>query len=425
MSGEDDGESWVRWRVAGRVGRNVLQILPIIAKKVHQEKVQQEKLKAVKARLNFKESPRHSESGTPSRRRVLKERLEPRHAHSRFESPDPRRGHSKSPKERGPKRKMVFKRLEKGVFHRLEDKGKNGEGSAGGHWKSRLERQKLSMEDDLSQPWVYEETDPFTPRISYFDFPKTRMPSHIKTYDGSEDPEDHLKIFQATAKIERKSASEIRLKSTTSSKEMRNPQKNSCEEAGQKQNLKKGNFRNQQRTERRKDGFTLLTKTPKEILALDKGKFKPPPPMTTPIEKRNGSKFCEFYGEVGHTTDECMHLKWKIEEMLKAVNKKDPGNSIHGLRNVKIPSDGRNGHITEQQDYSALMHNGFRTGDTAACDRLSREEKIQIAIHPEYPKQTKAIGSMLTEEGRKELCGLLRRNLDIFSWKLANMTRVS
>ncbi|GJZ02189.1 reverse transcriptase domain-containing protein [Tanacetum coccineum] len=29
------------------------------------------------------------------------------------------------------------------------------------------------------------------------------MPSHIKTYDGSEDPEDHLKIFKATAKTER------------------------------------------------------------------------------------------------------------------------------------------------------------------------------------------------------------------------------
>ncbi|GJZ88544.1 hypothetical protein Tco_0660326 [Tanacetum coccineum] len=40
--------------------------------------------------------------------------------------------------------------------------------------------------------------------------------------------------------------------------------------------------------------------------------------MTTPVEKRNASKFCEFHGEVGHTTDECMHLKRKIEEMLKA-----------------------------------------------------------------------------------------------------------
>ncbi|GKA10210.1 hypothetical protein Tco_0689643 [Tanacetum coccineum] len=85
------------------------------------------------------------------------------------------------------------------------------------------------------------------------------------------------------------------------------------QEAGQKQKFKKGGFRNQQRSERKKDRFTLLTKTPKEILALDKGKFKPPPPMTTPVEKRNASKLCEFYGEVGHTTDECMHLKRQIE----------------------------------------------------------------------------------------------------------------
>nr|GEV84084.1 reverse transcriptase domain-containing protein [Tanacetum cinerariifolium] len=40
--------------------------------------------------------------------------------------------------------------------------------------------------------------------------------------------------------------------------------------------------------------------------------------MTTPLEKRNASKFCEFHREVGHTTDECMHLKRQIEEMLKA-----------------------------------------------------------------------------------------------------------
>ncbi|GJW28903.1 reverse transcriptase domain-containing protein [Tanacetum coccineum] len=90
------------------------------------------------------------------------------------------------------------------------------------------------------------------------------------------------------------------------------------QEAGQKQNFKKESFRNQQRTERKQDKFTLLTKTQKEILALDKGKFKPPPPMTTPVEKRNASKLCEFHGEVGHTTNECMHLKRQIEEMLKA-----------------------------------------------------------------------------------------------------------
>ncbi|GJX93945.1 hypothetical protein Tco_0348531 [Tanacetum coccineum] len=105
--------------------RNNHQILPIIAEKVHQEKVQQEKLKAVKARLNFEETSHHSESGTPTGRRGLKERLGPRHVRSRSGSPKPRRGRSEAPKKKGSEKKTVFKRLEKGVFHRLGDKEKS------------------------------------------------------------------------------------------------------------------------------------------------------------------------------------------------------------------------------------------------------------------------------------------------------------
>ncbi|GKA67682.1 reverse transcriptase domain-containing protein, partial [Tanacetum coccineum] len=90
------------------------------------------------------------------------------------------------------------------------------------------------------------------------------------------------------------------------------------QDVGHRQNFKKRGFKNQQRLEKRQDKFALLKKTPKEILALDKGKFKPPPPMTTPVEKRNASRFCKFHREVGYTTNECMHLKRQIEEMLKA-----------------------------------------------------------------------------------------------------------
>ncbi|GKA35597.1 hypothetical protein Tco_0722088 [Tanacetum coccineum] len=237
--------------------KNYHQILPIIAEKEHQEKVQQENIKAVKSRLNFEEASWHSESGTPSGRRNLKERLGPRRARSMSGSPELRHIRSKSPRKKYPERGTVFKRLEKGVFHRLGGKEKNvsahprdsghrsyyssrrdtkrcyqssrsretkvatekhrhkreysqrmealseSEGSAGGHWKSKPKKQKSSIEDDISQPWICEETNPFTPRIRYFDFPRTRMPSHIKTYDASEDPEDPLKIFQAAAKTER------------------------------------------------------------------------------------------------------------------------------------------------------------------------------------------------------------------------------
>ncbi|GKA23476.1 reverse transcriptase domain-containing protein [Tanacetum coccineum] len=128
------------------------------------------------------------------------------------------------------------------------------------------------------------------------------MTGHIKTYDGSEDPEDHLKIFQAAAKTERwamstwchmfnstltrnarvwfddlpqesiysyddvkkaflenylqqKNASKIRLKFTTSSREMGNPWKNSCGGVEAKQwkrsgkgNKKEGNLMKGQAT---------------------------------------------------------------------------------------------------------------------------------------------------------------------------------
>ncbi|GJY17707.1 reverse transcriptase domain-containing protein [Tanacetum coccineum] len=51
--------------------------------------------------------------------------------------------------------------------------------------------------------------------------------------------------------------------------------------------------------------------------------------MTTPVEKRNANKFCEFHGEVGHNTDECMHLRKQIEEMLKA------GKLSHLIKEIK------------------------------------------------------------------------------------------
>nr|GEV53917.1 transposon Ty3-I Gag-Pol polyprotein [Tanacetum cinerariifolium] len=52
------------------------------------------------------------------------------------------------------------------------------------------------------------------------------------------------------------------------------------------------------------------------------------------------------------------------------------------------------------------------------------KERIRVAIHLEYPYHTIVIGSTLTEEGQKALCDLLRRNIDIFAWKPADITGV-
>ncbi|GJV92770.1 reverse transcriptase domain-containing protein [Tanacetum coccineum] len=141
------------------------------AEKVHQEKVQQEKLKEVTARINFEEGLEENSEFKRCRNTPC-----PEHQMLRCDSSRSRKTEPLS----------------------------ESEYSGGGHWKSISKKQKSSIEeDDLSQPWVCEETDPFTPRIRYFDFlKKTRMPNNVKTYNGSDDPEDQLKIFQATAKVE-------------------------------------------------------------------------------------------------------------------------------------------------------------------------------------------------------------------------------
>nr|GEV96896.1 hypothetical protein [Tanacetum cinerariifolium] len=323
--------------------KNYNKLLPIMAEKFNQEKEKKEKLKELKARLNFEGC-----SGTS----------------------------------------------------RSKKKNSGGE------------------EDDLSQPWVCEETDPFTPRIRYFDFPKTRMPSHIKTYDGSEDPEDHLKIFQVGAKTKRwamptwchvfnstltgnarkkyikdlielhnikqrdgESTKDFVRRYKLESRDVRGRQNEMMRvttsflwgevaasnherktsfppwkqhEGNQKQNFKKG--------DKGKFKAPPLMTTPVEKrnhakfyefhgevghnTDKYKGKFKAPPLMTTPVEKRNHAKFCEFHGEVGHNTDKCMHLRKQIEKMLKA------GKLSHLNKEIKQNNRNEQPKVTKKEETS-------------------------------------------------------------------------
>ncbi|GJS36380.1 reverse transcriptase domain-containing protein [Tanacetum coccineum] len=230
--------------------------------------------------------------------------------------------------------------------------------------------------------------------------------------------------------------------------------------------------------------------------------------MITPVEKRNVSKFCEFHGEVGHTTDECMHLKRQIKEMLKVRklshlikelkqnNRKDQAKTakkgepsgkdkplailmdktegpmiieaeIGGYYVHRMYVDGGSSSEILYEHCFNRFHPEVRNQMVLAVTPLVRfsEEIIwplwqisllvkigdekhstsawmnfmvvrspspyngiigrpRVAIHPEYPEQTIAIGSTLTEEGQKELCELLRCHLDVFAWKPADMTGV-
>ncbi|XP_035839002.1 uncharacterized protein LOC118486570 [Helianthus annuus] len=68
------------------------------------------------------------------------------------------------------------------------------------------------VEEDLAKPYKPSNLSCFSQQIADYDFQKKiKIPSHIKTYDGTEDPEDHLQIFTGAARIERWSNAKCRL----------------------------------------------------------------------------------------------------------------------------------------------------------------------------------------------------------------------
>ncbi|GJY40687.1 hypothetical protein Tco_0427957 [Tanacetum coccineum] len=366
--------------------KNYHQLLPLIAEKMQKEKEQQDKLNAVKARLLYgnetRKNQRNHEESHYSESKTPTARIEPkrRHGNRRSRSPSPVASVFKRLKQNRPPSSRPRPRKEGGVFNRGTSSQETGghsesEDNEGGHWKSKSRRHR------------------------------TRMPSHVKTYDESGDPKDHLKLFQAAAKTERwamptwchmfnstltgnardpveihhikqrdgestedfmeRYKAEIldvegapecmkisgfmygithlelikrlyekiprlmdKMYRVTTSflhgevaafshSQKKAPAPWKQPDGGNKPNFKKG-FKNKQRSDRKPNRFSLLMKTPKEIFALEKGKFKAPPPMVTPAEKRDPNKYYEFHADTGHSTDECMQLRKQIDEMIKS-----------------------------------------------------------------------------------------------------------
>ncbi|GJZ99603.1 reverse transcriptase domain-containing protein [Tanacetum coccineum] len=96
--------------------------------------------------------------------------------------------------------------------------------------------------------------------------------------------------------------------------------------------------------------------------------------------------------------------------------------TTHGM--LKFPVEG--GTVTLRSSRVIPMECAMISGPSTQPPIPSQvlEEKVKVAIHPEYPEQTIAIGSTLTEKGRAKLCALLRQNLDVFAWRPADMTGV-
>ncbi|GJT36958.1 reverse transcriptase domain-containing protein [Tanacetum coccineum] len=351
------------------------QLLPI-AEKVHQEKMQQEKLKEVKARLNFEgcseknskiqEVSQHSESRTLDAR-DLKRKLRFRRSRSMSGSPERnpsvfsriRRDRSESPRhrpegrrdggvfnslggkervcpltrkaattvtiqeERIPLQKSVTMRGHHHVIQKHSPKAKIAGVDTGSQGRRRQSQALKKMSypnhsyDDLKKAFLAnylqqkkcikdpveyhqikqregESMEDFVQRFKVESRHVKRAPECMRISEfmhGITNPELinrlHDNISKSVDKMMRVTTTFLRGEVAASDQAWKKTLSAwRQQEAGRKQNLdRRGDFRNQHRSERRRDKFTLLTKSPKEILALDKGKFKAPPPMTTPSGK--------------------------------------------------------------------------------------------------------------------------------------------
>ncbi|GKB49225.1 reverse transcriptase domain-containing protein [Tanacetum coccineum] len=68
-----------------------------------------------------------------------------------------------------------------------------------------------------------------------------------------------------------------------------------------------------------KFNLSSLTKLPKEILASEPQlNLQPPRPLQLPPKKENQDKYCDYYGEKGHYTNDCFQLRMQLEMALES-----------------------------------------------------------------------------------------------------------
>ncbi|GJS51831.1 reverse transcriptase domain-containing protein [Tanacetum coccineum] len=479
------------------------------------------------------EESHYSESKTPTARTEPKMR----HGNRRSRSPSPVASVFKRLKQNIPPSPRPRPRKDGGVFNRGTSSRETGEhseseDSGGGHWKSKSRRHRSNTyEDDLSQPWTCEERNPFTSRIRHFNFPRTRMPNHVKTYDGSGDPEDHLKLFQAATKIERwamptwchmfnstltgnvrvwfdklpresiDSYEDLRtafrenylqqtkhIKDPVEIHHIKQRDGKSTEDfmerykaeildvEGALECMKIFGFMHAEEADRRDDQVRKIvaihqrTKAERQAKGDEDGTEGP-----MIIEAEIGGHFVHRLYVDGEASSEVLYEHcfvrlwpeirsqmiptttsltgfsgetiWPIGQISLLVKIGDEEHSTSawmnfmvirppsqhngiidrtGIRKIGVvPSTAhgmlkflvKGGTVTIRSSRAILMECAMISGPNTQHPVTSQvlKEKIKVAIIPEYPEQTIAIGSTLIEKGRKELCALLRQNLDVFA----------
>nr|GEW91255.1 reverse transcriptase domain-containing protein [Tanacetum cinerariifolium] len=95
--------------------------------------------------------------------------------------------------------------------------------------------------------------------------------------------------------------------------------------------------------------------------------------------------------------------------------------TVHGM--LKFPTEGGIVTICSSLLIPAECASIGTSSGTPKEER-TRPTNFTVALHPNFPDQEVVVGGSLSDRGRTELCALLKKNLDIFTWQPSDMTGV-
>nr|GEY21691.1 reverse transcriptase domain-containing protein [Tanacetum cinerariifolium] len=276
---------------------------------------QQAKMKATPRKLSYVDSDKEALAGS-----LAKGFSDQFSLKSSGTSDTPRQTRSTIKSQKTPSKNKDLTHLRR--LKRLEDQSTTKEKARKERSKSRrkrFEHQETSLEseyeeglddacEDLNSPYRRPKPTLFTQRITRFKYHKrAKLPRNIRVYEGNKDSEDHL-----------------------GEKWLLGQHKWSV--------LLKG-------TKDKKDAFTPLTKTPKEILSMESISFPELSPLIGTPKKQSLNKFCDYHGDRGHNTNDCYQLRRQIEEvvasgklahLVKDIYRNNRWNGNPGRNGVKV-----------------------------------------------------------------------------------------
>ncbi|GKC59323.1 reverse transcriptase domain-containing protein [Tanacetum coccineum] len=191
-------------------------------------------------------------------------------------------------------------------------------------------------EEDLSKPFKEILKCPFTRRIIEFSSPGHKMPTNVKTYDGTGDPEDYIGRFvgagnqgewpmlvwcmmfqqtldgKARAWFDKLLSGSIDNWGSLQEKFLNSSHK--CPELAKR--FSDSIPKTVDEMLKRVDDYL---RSEEEILATEHQlKLPQPAPLVGAPNKENLNRYCDYHNEKGHNTNDCFHLKRQLEMALES-----------------------------------------------------------------------------------------------------------